>query len=163
MWKISVISGIIILYLVTSSIGVITSGGFSEIRDTKHMVIEAKRLYPEISDISTSLILSLIEVESSYISTAIGSVGEVGLMQVKPSTYQWIMDVYKIEHNSDISDRFNNIVAGMHYLKWLTERLNSTFKVLQAYNVGLRGLREGRSAVFYASRIYTGSFKYLLI
>lgn len=164
MRKIFIISGIIFIYLVVSGISVLTASNSSQVLDAKRTILEAKRLYPEISEINTSLILSIIEVESKFKSTAIGSVGEVGLMQVRPSTYDWIMNEYGIKHNSDIADDLNNIVAGMHYLKWLMDRLdNRTFKVIQAYNVGLNGMRKGRYAIIYAVKVYYGSFKYILV
>jgi len=164
MRSIYITAGVIFLYLFVSSINVMSSADFSQIKNTKKLIVEAKQAFPDVSELSTPLILSIIEVESRFNSAAVGGVGETGLMQIRPSTFEWIMNEYNIEHNGDTFDRFNNIVAGMHYIKWLKNRLDDkTFRTIQAYNVGLRGFREGRTSIIYAVRVYTGSFKYILL
>ncbi len=159
-----ILAAVFFFLLFISSLNVISSSDFSDIKEAKRLIIEAKKAYPEISDISTSLVLGFIEVESEFKASAIGGVGEIGFMQVRPTTYDWIMSEYDIEQNGEMSDSFNNIVAGMHYISWLKKRLKGkTFKTIQAYNVGLQGFRDGRTSTIYALRVYTGSFKYILV
>ncbi|MBI4843699.1 MAG: transglycosylase SLT domain-containing protein [Nitrospirae bacterium] len=162
--KIYIISGIAIVCLLIINLKVFIYATYNEIAETKQIILEAKERYPRLTDIDESLILSLIEVESKFNRTSVGNAGEIGLMQIKPSTYIWINEYYGIDGGDAMTDRFDNIVAGMHFLYWLRIKLNgSVFKSLQAYNVGLKGLQDGNFSIIYALKIYAGSFKYRLI
>lgn len=64
------------------------------------------------------LLLSMVEVESRYNSQAVGSHGERGLMQIKPSTAKWITGGAEC----DLHESYCNLAAGAAYLKYLTQR-----------------------------------------
>jgi soluble lytic murein transglycosylase-like protein len=86
------------------------------------------------------MLLSLIEVESRFKPTQIGKAGEIGLMQIKPSTAAWVVKKFKMPRNMAhrLHDPIVNIQIGTRYLSYLRDRFNfqaSTY--LTAYNHGI--------------------------
>lgn len=84
-------------------------------------------------------LLSVIKRESRFNPMAIGSVGEIGLMQIRPSTAQWIANKIGIQWNgaSDLKDPAKNIRIGATYLAYLRKKFEQDGKLyLAAYNMG---------------------------
>jgi hypothetical protein len=73
-------------------------------------------------DIDPFLILAIVEVESRYNTMAIGSVGERGLMQIRPSTARWIVKPDSSIFNCDLHDVRCNILTGTLYLVQLEKQ-----------------------------------------
>ena len=83
------------------------------------------------------LLLSIIETESKYRSNAVGAHGEIGLMQVKPTTANWILNFSDKTGALDLYDPAINISAGIAYLTWLQARFGSDLnRSIAAYNAG---------------------------
>ncbi len=84
-------------------------------------------------------LLSVIQSESSFRPRLFGSFGEIGLMQIKPSTAEWIakkMDV-KYKNENDLYDPVKNIRIGAAFLSYLRDRFDSHAQLyLSAYNMG---------------------------
>lgn len=68
------------------------------------------------------LLLAMIEVESRYNVDAIGRHGELGLMQIKPSTARWIQPVTDALWGCDLHEIRCNIMSGARYVGHLQSR-----------------------------------------
>jgi soluble lytic murein transglycosylase len=90
-------------------------------------------------------LMAVIQNESSFNPRMKGSVGEIGLMQIKPDTAEWISGLYKLNYNgADSLYRPEvNIRIGAAYLNKLRGQFdaNSTH-YLTAYNAGPKNVRK---------------------
>ena len=85
-----------------------------------------------------NLILSVIREESRFNKDSKSSVGAVGLMQILPSTAQWIAGQRGVKYdNNKLDDPAINIYYGAWYLRYLTNELKSDTLALEAYNAGI--------------------------
>ncbi len=88
-------------------------------------------------------ILSVIATESQFNPNTVGKAGEIGLMQIKPDTAEWIMKKYKKpwKGRAALYDPVYNIQVGALYFKYLKKTLKSDSKLyINAYNVGINNL-----------------------
>ena len=86
-----------------------------------------------------SLALAVAEVESHFDMDAVGSAGEVGIMQLNPgpeNTY-WIN--LEAETNQDPTTPAGNIVCGVYLLGAHLVNYGDTEKAVMAYNMGNAG------------------------
>lgn len=121
------------------------------------MIEQLKEEYPELTTLPTSVLLAVMAKESNFNPSVIGRAGEVGLMQVKPSTAKWIMNKVGRESMGSLSDPTKNILTGMSYLSWLTKRLGGIEPALHAYNVGPTAYRRGKRAPKYVRDVISMS------
>lgn len=94
-------------------------------------------------------ILAVIKTESSFDFNAIGSAGEIGLMQIKPGTAKWICDLKKITWKGPeaLKDPEYNIMVGSYYFKYLKKAVKSkSIKYVNAYNLGLSSMNRKPSS-----------------
>ena len=96
--------------------------------------------------------LAVIKTESSFNPKALGSAGEIGLMQLKPDTAEWIAKKYGLKYRNrmTLENPADNIRLGMAYF----HNLRSSFdgyanKYVNAYNMGATKVR----------RLYASSYK----
>ena len=94
--------------------------------------------YADTYAISPRLVASLINEESSFDPNAVSKAGAMGLMQITPSTGEYIakklgVQDYKTE---DLFDVDTNIKFGCYYLSYLRERFVDEQVYLAAYNAG---------------------------
>lgn len=83
--------------------------------------------------VDPALIASVITVESSGIEGAVGSSGEVGLMQIMPTTGAWVADVTA----EQLLDPAINIQTGTAYLRYCIDRKDGNGPAgVAAYNYG---------------------------
>lgn len=68
------------------------------------------------------LLMAMIEVESRYHVEAVGRHGELGLMQIKPSTARWIQPVTAALWGCDLHEIRCNIMSGASYVSHLQSR-----------------------------------------
>lgn len=92
-------------------------------------------------------VTAVIQQESRFVPTVKGSKGEIGLMQVMPSTARWINQKLKLNLNiqaeSSIYEMTNNIKIGTAYMAYLKNRHKLTEEnFLSAYNMGPKKLRD---------------------
>ncbi len=109
----------------------------------KHKNLVAK--YANIYDLNEELVLSLINVESSFDENALSNAGAMGLMQILPSTAMEIAP--KIGLNdfkpNDLYNPEININIGCYYLRYLLNLFeNDEVKALCAYNAGFNRVYE---------------------
>lgn len=107
---------------------------------------QARRLARAIMDESVKyafdplFLMAVIDHESVFDPETKGSFGEIGLMQLKPSTAEWISKKYEIKYHGDKSlfDPVVNVKFGAAYLDYLRDRFSSQSRLyLAAYNMGV--------------------------
>ena len=87
--------------------------------------------------VGTGWILSLIRQESAFDVDAISNQGAIGLLQILPSTAEWMGTKYQIPDWSQLSNPRVNIRIGTAFLSWLTERFDGeVLPAIAAYNAG---------------------------
>lgn len=110
--------------------------------------------------IEQTIVFSLIKAESSWKADAVSSKGAIGLMQLLPSTAQWLAEESGEEITSE--NLFNpeiNITLGISYLQYLQEKYDGNIdRMLAAYNAGEgnvdRWIKEGVNIQFKETRNY---------
>lgn len=90
-------------------------------------------------------VMALIQRESGFNPGALGSAGEIGLMQIKPETAQWIAskEGQRWRGAASLAEPCENIRLGLLYLSHLRRRYDyhSQF-YLSAYNLGPTKLQQ---------------------
>ncbi len=103
-------------------------------RITKAIIKESKQY-----GIDPVFIASIIQTESSFNPEARGLAGEVGLMQLMPSTAKEVAERLKIKWRGPktLLDPVNNIRIGAAYISHLRGHFeNKPYRYMAAYNVG---------------------------
>ena len=89
-------------------------------------------------------LMAVIQNESSFNPKMKGSAGEIGLMQIKPDTAEWIAKTYKLEYKGAES-LFNpaiNIRIGAAFMNKLRNQFAAKSGLyLSAYNAGAKKVR----------------------
>lgn len=84
-------------------------------------------------------VMAVISGESSFNPKAVGPVGEIGLMQLRISTGEWMAKKMKMKWKGEktLNDPIANIKLGTAYLAWLRERFKGHGQLyVAAYNMG---------------------------
>lgn len=88
----------------------------------------------EKHNIAPSIVIAMIEKESSYDASKIGDNGDsLGLMQIQPKWHQTRMDRLGC---TDLLDPFQNVTVGIDYISELIRIDSDLYWVLMAYNGG---------------------------
>ena len=93
-------------------------------------------------------LMSVIEGESSWRPEIVGGVGELGLMQIRPSTAEWIAGKFGLEYNGKDSllDPVINIQIGAAFLSYLRDHFDDHAQLyLAAYNMGQKNVASALS------------------
>ncbi len=103
--------------------------------------------YSKQYNIRASLILAMIEIESDFNRTLVGTSNDRGYMQIIPNTEKWIATEYGKELNltynpKTIFDPSYNIGLGVKYLSILDRLYDDDHKMLTSYNRGIGGMRK---------------------
>lgn len=83
-----------------------------------------------------TLVMALIQHESSFDPNVISSTNDYGYMQINLVNHQWLTETLGV---TDYLDPYQNIRAGVFTLRKLFERYQDTDMVLMAYNMGETG------------------------
>lgn len=89
--------------------------------------------------VDKALIYAVIRTESGFDPEAGSHAGAVGLMQLMPTTFEWLQTYYDGEVTMDtdrLTDPEINIDYGTKFLKFLLERYESERSAVAAYNAG---------------------------
>ena len=89
-------------------------------------------------------VMAVISGESSFNPEAIGPVGEIGLMQIRPETGEWMAEKIGVSWNGDrtLRNPVENIRLGTAYLAWLREKFDKDGQLyLAAYNMGAKSVK----------------------
>lgn len=94
--------------------------------------------YAEKYAVPKELIFAVIKAESNFKSDAVSHAGAIGLMQIMPSTCEWLAEYHLDEDISALSlyDPETNIRYGVYYLQYLFSKFGSWEKAIIAYNWG---------------------------
>lgn len=95
-------------------------------------------------DLDPVFVMAVILNESSFRPKLKGGAGEIGLMQLKPSTAQWISKTYKLKYKNanSLYDPTTNIWLGVAFISKLRQQFESHSQLyLSAYNIGARKVR----------------------
>lgn len=90
-------------------------------------------------DLDPVFVMAVIQSESSFNPTMIGGVGEIGLMQIRPTTAEWICQKLGIKYKGEKSlrDPKVNIQIGTAYFGYLRSKFKSHAQLyIAAYNMG---------------------------
>lgn len=106
-------------------------------------------------------VAAIIATESSYNPEAMGGVGEIGLMQLRPETAKWIANKMKIsyENHNDLKDPVKNIQLGVAYMDYLRSKFESrSYRYVAAYNMGPKNVRrlvsQSKKPKVYSTKIF---------
>lgn len=89
------------------------------------------------SGVDPALVYAVIKAESGFREEAISRAGAVGLMQIKPSTAEFICERENIPFSAErLREGEYNIELGCKYLCYLYERFEDMQTALAAYNAG---------------------------
>ena len=95
--------------------------------------------FSEEYQLDPHLICAMIYCESTFRSDAVSSVGAVGLMQIMPSTGEWLAGKLKIEgYTKEMLLRPSiNVEMGCYYMNFLLSRYNGNIRsAVAAYHSG---------------------------
>jgi len=95
--------------------------------------------YSEMYDLDPYLVAAIIKTESSFNKDISSHMGATGLMQIMPSTGEWIAKNLGIDNFSQgmLQDVDLNIQMGCWYLNYLQKQFKYKNEVLAAYNGGM--------------------------
>lgn len=87
-------------------------------------------------NVQKAIVFSVINAESSFNESVVSRSGAIGLMQILPSTADYI--AYKVGYTGpiDLNNVECNIYLGVAYLSYLFNRFCNFDKVICAYNAG---------------------------
>jgi len=92
--------------------------------------------------VSPALVASIIFAESSFRTDAKSNRGAVGLMQLLPSTAEWLCARQGESFSEEmLTNPLYNIELGTYYLSYLFEKFENETAVLAAYNAGEGNVR----------------------
>ena len=91
----------------------------------------------EENDVPMSLIIAMIEVESSFRSNVISGTSDYGLMQINKINHEWLKNELGV---TDFLDPYQNILCGVYILSGHLEKTDGDIaKALMRYNCGATG------------------------
>ena len=95
------------------------------------------RAVAEESGLDTALVYAVMKAESGFNERAESEAGALGLMQLMPSTAEFLCRQNKIEFSRErLFDGAYNLRLGCLYLKYLLRRFRGEKTALAAYNAG---------------------------
>lgn len=100
--------------------------------------------------IDFSLVMAMIQHESSFKPDVVSSTNDYGLMQINKMNHEYLTETIGV---TDFLDPYQNIRAGMFTLRKLFERYENTDMVLMTYNMG-----EGGAARLWKKGIYSTNY-----
>jgi soluble lytic murein transglycosylase len=89
-------------------------------------------------------VMAVISGESSFNPLAKGPVGEIGMMQLRPATGEWMAKKIGMKWNGEatLRDPVTNIKLGSAYIAWLREKFDNHSQLyLAAYNMGPKSVK----------------------
>ena len=127
----------------------------------------------QAADLDFRIVLAIAEKESGFKPDAIGRDGEIGLMQMLPSTAELVTKKLGVKYTAPVPSKNGgyaslgslgdpkfNIRIGTTYLRWQINRYGFNATALRAYNRNPDRALEHRPADRYAEDV---SFRYLAI
>lgn len=97
-------------------------------------------------------VMAVIAGESSFNPDQVGGVGEIGLMQIRPTTGEWVAKLgdMKWKGSKSLYEPVTNIKLGVFYLSWLRNKFEGHGQLyLAAYNMGPRSVKNALAKNVY--------------
>lgn len=104
-------------------------------KEFSRLVITESKKY----NLDPYFVLAVISGESNFNPEVKGPVGEIGFMQLRPATGEWMSYKLKIKWQGEktLKDPVLNIKLGVIYISWLRSRFNNNPQgYIAAYNMG---------------------------
>lgn len=90
-----------------------------------------------LSGVNEKLLIAVAKAESNFNKNAISKANALGVMQVLPSTAEYVSALYGVSYEEgDLFNAEKNIILGALYLKYLFTKFDETDVVLASYNAG---------------------------
>lgn len=105
-------------------------------------------------DVEEDLIYAVIRTESGFDATADSPVGAVGLMQIMPSTFEWLQTYSNGEVTMGTEELYKpevNIEYGTIFLRFLLDRYKAEECAVAGYNAGFGAVDEWLMDTQYSS------------
>lgn len=84
--------------------------------------------------VEEELVFAVIRAESNFRADAVSGAGAIGIMQLMPSTAQFMQTI--LGSSGELTDPEENIRLGVGYLRYLSDRFDRLEEILAAYNAG---------------------------
>jgi soluble lytic murein transglycosylase len=101
--------------------------------------------YSRANGVSSATISAIVFTESRFNTEARSHKGALGLMQIMPSTGEWVARqlAWKSFSSSDLMDPEKNLAVGIWYLAYLKRNFkHNEYLALASYNAGSRHVSE---------------------
>ena len=147
---------IALIILGSIALGILINVGWNhmERRSYPQNFCETVQKYAEEYDIPEDLLWAVIKVESDFDTRAYSSAGAMGLMQMMPSTFEWLTGEEHLGEHLSVQSLYEPDVSiryGAYYLRYLYQKFNCNWETaLAAYNGG-----EGNVAQWLADPEYS--------
>lgn len=108
-------------------------------------------------DIDFTLVMAVIQAESSFNPELVSKTGDYGLMQINKTNHEWITKNIGVTNYLDSKE---NVRAGCFVLRKLFEKYQDSEMVLMAYHFGERGAKTLWNEGVYESKYSQSVMKY---
>lgn len=132
--------------------GIALFAGGAESSTRESRALQAIRPAAQEHGVSESLLMAMAFVESSYRPWVESSSGALGLLQVKPTTAEWILAKSGRDPRGDLLDPYHNAQVAALYFRYLEDRFG-TMGAIQAYNIGPGAYSRGGRAEGYLAKV----------
>ena len=127
------IFSVILVFL--SSFFIVEIGGYGAI-------LNKVKQYSKSENLSPQLVLAIIKTESNFNKNAVSNKGAVGLMQLTKNTANYIAKITNFNGEIDLFNEDTNLILGIKYLRYLSNKFSDINAVICAYNAGETKVRE---------------------
>lgn len=132
-------------FIVTSTKNLLPKAHKKSAREIASVIMKESERY----GFDPIFLMAVIQNESSFNPRMKGGAGEIGLMQIKPDTAEWIAKSYKLGYKKaeDLYRPEINISIGAAFLNKLRTQFDSNSSLyISAYNAGAKKVRQMVSA-----------------
>ena len=127
---------IVICFVVISSL-VLFAYDFVEKKHNPRPFEDYVLRYSDEYGVPCEIVYAIMKAESDFDQYAVSRMGACGLMQLMPSTFEWLRDILGAAGEpADIFDAELNIRCGVYYLSRLFDRFDDSTAAIAAYNAG---------------------------
>ena len=139
MKRLGIVSLIVLIFLI---IGILLNFGWNRAEEATHPLKyhETVTKYADEYGIPEPIIFAVIKVESDFDATAQSSAGAIGLMQMMPSTFEWLTGEEHLREylpSTALLQPEVSIRYGVYYLHYLYQKFDCNWNTaLAAYNGG---------------------------
>lgn len=147
---------LILITIISIILGIIINAvwNYIELKNNPTTYSEIVKKYSLEYGVPERIIYATIKTESSFRSDAVSSSGAMGLMQMMPSTFEWLTSDEHLDEalpKDALFDPEVNIRYGTYYLSYLAKKFDYDWTIVSAaYNAG-----EGRVLAWLESGEYT--------